>query len=219
MTDFLSALPPLLQADAKAPFAIPSRPGISGVVDGATADAMEIDKLFDSINQAQTRIGQATLYRSLLNPPNTRNEAQARQDAVAELAVDPALRDRLEHLVSQARRLEADFYDLLYADFMGAISNPSHALEIQGYGYESYSRGTRFMLELVEAARTLADSPRSDYLRAVLQGILAFEQSRAYQLMRGPVFRTERVFAVPPKNQYGHRRCASGPVCSNPPGC
>jgi hypothetical protein len=48
------------------------------------------------------------------------------------------------------------------------------------------------MLELVEAARILADSPRSDYLRAVLQGILAFEQSRAYQLMRGPVFRTEK---------------------------
>ena len=194
MTDFLSALPPLLQADAKAPFAIPSRPGPTGVavVDAATADAMEIDKLFDSINQAQTRIGQATLYRSLLNPPNTRNEAQARQDAVAELVADPALRDRLEHLVSEARRLEADFYDLLYADFMGAISNPSHALEIQGYGYESYSRGTRFMLELVEAAQAVAATPRSDYLKTILQGIGAFAQSRAYQLMRGPVFRTEK---------------------------
>ncbi len=194
MSQSPSLLPPLLQADAKAPPALKSLPGSYGTngLDAATADAMEVDKLFESINQAQTRIGQATLYRSLLNPPTTLTAARSRQEAVAELTANPELRARLTQLVDQSAQRENHFYDLLYAQFMGAISNPSHALEIQGYGYESYIQGTRFLLDLVKAAEALATIPASEYLKGLLAEISSFKTSRAYQLMQGPVFRTEK---------------------------
>lgn len=194
MTDFFSRLPPILQADAQAAPAIKSRPALAAVhvIDTATADAMEIDALFESINCAETRIGQATVYRSLWCPPDNLNEAKARQTAVAELTQNAELRTRLETLVHTAGQREGDFYDLLYAQFMGAISSSSHDLEIQGYGYESYIKGTGFMLELVESAEALAASTHSDYLKTLLHGISRFKESRAYRLMQGPVYRTEQ---------------------------
>jgi hypothetical protein len=194
MSLFFSALPPLLQADAKAAPAIKSRPANDGGrgLDAATADAMEVDKLFDSINQARTRIGQASLYRTLLHPPTTLETARARQAAVAELSANPDLRDRLSHLLDQAASRENHFYDLLYAQFMGAIGNPSHPLEIAGYGYESYIEGTRFLLDLVKGAEDLAAVAGSEYLQAVLADLRGFKASRAWQLMQGPVYRTEK---------------------------
>lgn len=190
---FPSHQSPILQPDAKAPPVVYSAPGRTGeaVIDSATAAAMEIDKLFDSVNHAQTLVGQATLHRSLMHPPDTLEWVNAKQEAVAEIAANQNLRGELEKLVGEAKKHEHDFYELLYAQFLGAISSPAHPLEIQGYGYETYIKGTQFMLTLVKAAETLT-TPRSEYLKTILSDIRNFKESRAYDLMQGPVFRTEK---------------------------
>lgn len=184
----------LLQSDAKEPpavrFATPGATG-EGVIDVSTFQAIEVDRLFDAINHAATLTGQATLYRSLVQPLASANLVRAKQDAVREIESNKALRESLETLTKQAKSLEDDFYGLLFGTFLGLLSSPAHKLEIEGYGYETYKKGTRFMLNLVDAANRVP-KPNSEYLRALIDDLRNFANSRAYALMKGPVYRTEK---------------------------
>jgi hypothetical protein len=182
--------PPLLRHDAKAPPAIPSV-SPSGVIDAPTFATIEVDKLFETTDHTTTRIGKAVLYRSLAQPLADFDAITAKQAAVRELADNPALREQLEKLLNRAKKREGDFYDLLFATFLGAIGSPAHPLEIGGFGYESYINGTDFMLHLTADAQA-ALNPDSAYLRSVLDSLRGFAKSRAFALMQGPVYRSEQ---------------------------
>lgn len=182
--------PPLLRHDAKTPPAIPSAPP-SGVIDEPTFRTIEVDKLFESADHTTTRIGKAVLYRSLAQPLADFDGITAKQAAVREIEGDAALRERLEKWLGNAKKREGDFYDLLFATFLGAIGSPAHPLEINGFGYDSYLGGTRFMLQLVAEANTLPE-PQSPYLRDLLEILRGFAKSRAFALMQGPVYRSEQ---------------------------
>lgn len=186
--------PTILQSDAAAapgvPAAIPAGWG-EGVIDDGTFRTIEVDKLFGAMDHATTRIGSATLYRSLARPLTSAELICAKQDALRELESDARLREGLENLLHQSKRLEGDFYDLLFGTFLGMLGSPAHPLEIEGYGYEQYKKGTRFMLELVENAENLP-TPASEYLRILVEDIRSFAATRAYALMKGPVYRTEK---------------------------
>ncbi len=199
MKEIVNALyPTLLQSDAVEPPAI-RRPvpatAAENVIDLSTFQSIEIDKLFDSINQASTVAGQATLYRSLTRPLAAGDLIRAKQDAVREIEANGELRQRLENLVKQAKNQEKDFYDLLFGTFMGMLSAPAHKLEIEGYGYNSYIKGTEFMLNLVDAATRLP-TPESEYLRVLVDDLKDFSKSRAFALARGPAYRTEKGMAT-----------------------
>lgn len=184
----------LLQSTAKEPPDIRgTEPGGTGegVIDAASFQSIEVGKLFDSVNHAATVIGQATLYRSLVKPLAEADLIRAKQDAVRELETNGALRQGVEGLVQQAKGLEKDFYDLLFGTFMGMLSSTAHPLEIEGYGYSSYIRGTRFMLGLVDGANRLS-APESEYLRSLVDDLKDFSKSRAYALAQGPAFRSEK---------------------------
>jgi DNA mismatch repair protein MutS len=186
--------PPLLQNDSKSPPAVPSAVPFesgAGVIDQATFRSIEVDKLFESIDHTTTRTGQAVLYRSLARPLADHGNIVAKQGALAEIEADPVLRDGLEKLLKHAQQRESDFYDLLYASFLGSIGAPAHPLEIAGFGYESYVEGTRFMLTLTAEATALPP-PKNPYLQALLDGLRSFALSRAHALMQGPVFRSEK---------------------------
>jgi DNA mismatch repair protein MutS len=188
----------LLQSDAREPPAIRSAaPGGTGrgVIDVSTFQAIEVDKLFDSVNHAATLTGQATLYRSLVQPLASGDLIRAKQDAVREIESNGALKEGLEALLQQSRALEKDFYDLLFGTFMGLVSSPAHDLEIEGYGYATYIKGTRFMLGLVDAANRLP-TPESEYLRILVEDLRGFAESRAYSLAKGPAYRTEKGIAT-----------------------
>ncbi|MGZ8244668.1 MutS-related protein [Methylomagnum sp.] len=188
---------PLLQSDAKEPPAIRgvTPGGGENVIDASTFQSIEVDKLFDSVNHATTLTGQATLYRSLARPLASGDLIRAKQDAVREIESNEALRKGLELLLQQAKALEKDFYDLLFGSFMGMFSSPAHTLEIEGYGYATYIRGTRFMLSLVDAAHRLP-VPESEYLRILVDDLKDFAKSRAYALAHGPAYRTEKGMAT-----------------------
>jgi energy-coupling factor transporter ATP-binding protein EcfA2 len=184
----------LLQTNTKAPPVIRDATrhlDPAGVIDDSTFQAIEVDKLFDSVNGAVTRIGQATLYRSLQQPHTDIALLRSKQEAIREIESHPALRLQLEGIVSRARDKEKSFYELLYGAFMGMFTSTAHELELEGYGYPTYINGTGFMLELVEGAGQVT-APRSHYLSAVLDNIKDLASSRAYTLAKGPAYRAEK---------------------------
>jgi energy-coupling factor transporter ATP-binding protein EcfA2 len=195
MKDILNAVySPLFRSDASTPPPIHSE-GINdehiGVIDKSTFQSIEIDKLFDSTNHADTQIGQAVLFRSLKQPLTDINILRSKQDAIREIESNPGLKRQLEGIVTRAKHKERDFHELLFGTFMGMFSSKAHDLELEGYGYTPYINGTQFMLELVEGASQVA-APRSDYLGAILENITDLSKSRAYNLAKGPAYRTEK---------------------------
>jgi MutS domain III. len=161
-----------------------------GVIDQRTFNTIEVDELFDTVNHAATISGQAVLYRSLAQPQATLDQIKAKQQAVAELRNNPALKEQLEHIVQQAVPNEKNFYLLLFGEFLGTFGTAREDHEIEGYGYLQYKRGIRFMLELVDQIQSI-EAPQNDYLKDIFDKIKAFAQSRDYSLMEGPVYITE----------------------------
>ncbi len=161
------------------------------VIDESTFNAIEIDRLFDSVNHSETVIGQATLYKSLIRPLSDIEAITEKQTALNELTHKPDLRKKIESLVANASHRENDFFTLLSGTFIGMLGNTHHEHEHEGYGYEPYRKGTQFMLDIVDDARTI-ESPDSQYLKTVFARIEAFSETKPYLLMRGPAYKTER---------------------------
>ncbi|NJD08098.1 MAG: DNA mismatch repair protein MutS [Methylococcaceae bacterium] len=194
MTTINAASPTILQSDSRTPPRIPSawsEPTGRGVIDETTFRTIEVVKLFDTIGMAGTRIGQAVLYRSLTHPLATTEAVQAKQDALKELEARPELRDAVVALVRRSARREEDFYRLLFGNFLGWAGRPADEMEVEGYGYESFIKGTGFMLDMVEGAAQLP-APESAYLQDIVGDIRRLSESRAGALARGPIYRSEK---------------------------
>ena len=161
-----------------------------GILDESAFNTMEVDKLFDAVNHAETLIGQASLFRSLTQPSDDIAHLQAKQEAVKELQANPELKEALERLIINAASHENNFYTLLFGEFLGTFGTAREAHEIEGYGYLQYKRGIKLLLELVEQTYRL-DPPQSPYLNALFAKIKAYENSRAYSLMQGPAYISE----------------------------
>ncbi len=163
-----------------------------GVIDPGTFNAIEIDELFDYVNDTTTTIGAAVLYRSLVRPLDSRAGIQAKQEALLELQSNPQLRADIEGVVAHAAEDEKGFYQLLYGKFLGMFGTAMEGenVKVEGYGYEPYIKGTRMMLDLVSGIND-ASPPESAYLKKLFGAIGKFADSRAYSFMKGPVYRTE----------------------------
>lgn len=194
----------ILRPDSTEPPAVPSaQPGETGkgVLDPQTFQVIEVGELFGALNHTTTRIGQAVLYRSLTLPPTSAAAIRERQAAVRELEANPPLREGVERLLEGAKQREDGFYHLVFGRFLGMVSAPAHPLEFEGYGYTQYKKGTQFMLELVEAADRLP-TPGSPYLLGLVEGIRGFTASRAYALMKGPVYRSEKALLTKAEKKW-----------------
>jgi len=187
---------PILKAGSDTPPEVRAAlvpPTGEGVIDEQTFKTLEIDRLFDVVNHSETIIGQSTLYRSLTQPLICSAAIEAKQDAVQELQENTEIREQIESLVAQAAQDENGFFTLLYGTFLGFLGKPVHSLEFEGYGYESYIKGTRFMLDLVAAAQNI-NQVKSIYLREILDQIKHYASTRWYSLMAGPAYKTEKGF-------------------------
>jgi len=163
-----------------------------GVLDPKTFTAIEAEKLFTTINHTQSEIGSLYLYRSLTRPPSSASTVQLKQDALRELETDDVLCKSLTNYMTTRARYENALKYLLYGEFSGGLTTDVPAeqtgkLEFGGYGYHQYREGTRFAVDMVEDSKTLPE-PKSRYLTEIIKTIQHFEQSRIYQLMKGPVF-------------------------------
>jgi DNA mismatch repair protein MutS len=169
-------------------FDIPDGPGI---VDPDTFRAIEVQRLFDTLNTCRTTIGQASLWASLCRPCDSLPAIEARQQALRELDARDDLRGRLESLVGWAEKGESILYHLLFGAFTGMLGTAAGKLEFDGYGYSQYRHGTRFLLEISAMARDLP-RPDSAYLNELIDALTGFAETRVSALMRGPVYLTER---------------------------
>lgn len=162
------------------------------VLDPKTYEAIEADKLFDKVNLAKTEFGRLYLYRSLARPLPHAQVLQQKQDALREIESNSSLRDMLMDYVDNRAKTEHELKYLLYGEFIGGLTTDVPAeqtgkLVFGGYGYHQYREGTAFAVNMVEASKTLP-RPESSYLREAVKTIQDLEQSRIFQLMKGPVF-------------------------------
>ncbi|MDF1583995.1 MAG: DNA mismatch repair protein MutS [Methyloprofundus sp.] len=162
-----------------------------GVLDIGAFKSIEVDSVFNTINYAQTTIGQAVLYRSLARPLDNLQAIADKQKALKEIQVNPELKATLARLVENAKKDEKSFHQLLFAKFLGSGGTARNDAEIEGYGYTQYRRGTRFILAFVAGLLRL-EKPKSAYLDALINDVRAFTQTRAYSLMSGPAYITEK---------------------------
>ncbi len=168
----------------------PSETG-AGVLDQRTFNTIEVDELFDTVNHATTTIGQAVLFRSITCPLDSIQEIQARQQALTELKENPVLREQIEEVVKYAKVDEKGLYQLLFGNFLGMFGTSRENVQVEGYGYAPYIKGTRFFLELVNSINSIK-TPNSSYLNSIFDSIKKFSDTRAFSLMQGPVYKTEQ---------------------------
>lgn len=181
---------PFLKENDTVPSIRATRPLEAGVIDESTFQVLEIDRLFDALNSAETVIGQATIYRSLARPPSSPVLIEAKQEALREIEISTDLREKLTELVTHAATRENEFYRLLYGTFTGSLGKSRSDMEVDTYGYGTYKKGTAFMRQLVTDTQA-APAPRSPYLKILLDDLEQFGFSNTYSLMRGPVYITE----------------------------
>jgi DNA mismatch repair protein MutS len=164
-----------------------------GVLDQATFDTVEIDELFDTVNYAQTMVGQSVLYRSLTNPLADAEQISAKQEAVSEIRDNPGVRENIEGIINSCAETEQNLYVLLYGEFLGSLGTAREKHQIEGYGYKQYRRGMNFVLSLVGHIYS-SEKPQSHYLQEIFNKINNFSQTRTYALMAGPVYNSEKGF-------------------------
>ncbi|HFD12160.1 MAG TPA: AAA family ATPase [Crenotrichaceae bacterium] len=184
---------PIFRTDAKQPPSIDlfkPLPTGEGVIDEATFRIIEVDALFDVVNQCQTTAGKVSLYRSLTNPGKQREKIQAVQESLQELDNNPQLEQSLKQLVAETAVSEPFLYQLLYGTFLGMFGASDKSEEIEGYGYEQYRKGTQCVVNLTEGLQAI-QKPHSDYLSGLIKQIEHFSQSRLYSLIKGPAYITE----------------------------
>lgn len=164
-----------------------------GVVDQQAFNTIEVDELFDTVNHARTIAGQSVLYRSLTQPSVSVEEIKAKQEAVKEIQQNPLIRENLENIVASSAEKERALYLLLFGEFLGSMATARDDDQIEGYGYQQYRRGVRFMLDL-SGFIYASGTPESPYLINLFAKINTFTESRVHSLMQGPVYNTEKGF-------------------------
>lgn len=186
---------PYILSDSDHPSAIDNfRPSETdfGALDPKTYAAIEVEALFNAIDQTHTEAGRLTLFRSLARPVQNAQVLQQKQQALQEIESNEQLRDALAKFTNRMAIDEKSLKHLLYGEFAGGLatetpSSRNDKIEFGGYGYRQYADGMQFAVDLVTSARKIP-IPQSAYLQTLLGTIDDFAQSRTYALMRGPVF-------------------------------
>lgn len=173
----------------------------AGVLDQGAFNVIEVDEVFDALNHAETTIGQAVLYRSLAQPSDDLDAIRAKQQAVLELRENLEVWEQVENIVQNAKKDELGLYQLLYGNFIGMFGTAREVMEVEGFGYEPFRKAMRMMTDLVSQVEAAAP-PQSAYLQGIYNKIKDFSNSRAYQLLRGPVYKTEK--ALQTKEERKH---------------
>ena len=175
-------------------------------LDPKTFAAIEAEALFHTIDNTRAETGRLTLYRSIARPAHDAQVLQQKQMALREIESNPELYDALANFIGKISSGEKSLKHLLYGEFSGGLatdepSSRTDKLEFGGYGYRQYQDGTQFAVDLVEKAAALP-RPKSVYLHTLLDAIRDFGQSRAYTLMKGPVYSSGGKFKT--KNEKPH---------------
>lgn len=149
----------------------------SFVLDKGNATAIELPELVHVVNKAITGTGELYVRESLKNPSTDREHIISKQEALAELRSNDALRQQIEDVLCDFQKVE------------NQVDNFFHpGLESNAYEGQRIARET--ILQLPKWASHIQE-PESRYLQN-LKSRLDLGKFPVYQLARGPVFRTIR---------------------------
>jgi len=158
----------------------------SRIIDENTLSAIDIKDLFNSINHTRTRTGAATLFRSLVKPLDSLELIVEKQNSLKELEKDrekrEALSSYLNSLATREQYVHRYLFQCLYCQ-----NEPYNLRFIDQY--KLYREFMEFITSMVEGAKILPslDSP---YIGILVDDIRNIDGKRAYDLMKGPVYRT-----------------------------
>lgn len=147
------------------------------IIDDATANRLEIPVLFYAMNNTQTITGGATLLRSLLQPLDSIELIHEKQNSIQELKKCREL----------ARELK---------DYIGSVVEKERSLyRYFSNNYDEYTQYNRyrdtkvFFERLVDKIKNVP-KPGTPYLETLMDDIRSLDESRVYDLIKGPVFST-----------------------------
>ncbi len=153
---------------------------VSRIMDSKTYEALEIEKLFTTVNYTQTHAGEAVLFRSIIQPLQSREFIRAKQESLLEISKNDILRSQLDSYIKSLASHEQDVYAILFK--IGLFQQ--HA----GNQYELYKGCKDFFRTLIEGSRRI--NTTSQYLYELISDIRNLENTKIYDLIKGPAYKT-----------------------------
>jgi hypothetical protein len=156
------------------------------VIDKTTFFTIDAPQLFNVLNHTQTRIGAATLYRSLYKPLDSTILILEKQKAVKEIDKNKksgtALQKYLKRLAKREPYLHMYLFNCKYC-------HDEPFLLKQRDQYRLYYETTEFLKDMVIRIKDLS-CLESPYTRILIEDIRNLEGTRVFDLIKGPVYRT-----------------------------
>jgi DNA mismatch repair protein MutS len=156
------------------------------IVDESTLSAIDVKDLFNAINHTRTRTGAATLFRSLVNPLDSLELILEKQNSLKELEKDRKKREALNGYLNSLAKREQYVHRYLFQ--CSYSQNEPFNLRFVDQ-YKLYHESTEFFKNMVDGVKDLP-SLESPYIRILVEDIRSIDEKRAFELVKGPVYKT-----------------------------
>lgn len=155
-----------------------------GVLDKQSLRLVQVDDLYRALNYSITNMGAASLYRSLILPPEDPVSIQAKQEAVAELRTHDALRKAVVDYLENFQKMESDLFLFLndYILNLGLVSGRFI------YPYKRLRKILQTFADLPSLSQTVAKA-ESNYIKNLASVSRGYGKTDARSLMQGPVYK------------------------------
>lgn len=154
-------------------------------IDHKSASLAQIRDLHRAIDYTITNTGSATLFRSLAQPLVDKETVIAKQKSINELRSRDKLRVSLADYLGEYAQGEAELFNFIN----GGRSS-----------YGDIKIAMKVGAKLVELADEIP-SPKTAYLRKQIEVVREHRESRIYQMMRGPIYKTPN--GIRPREEIG----------------
>lgn len=156
------------------------------IIDEATLFALDIPDLFHAINYTRTKTGAAILFGSLIKPLGSWELIVEKQNSIKELQEDRKIRRALNSYLDSLAKREPYMHYYLFQ--CGYCQNEPYNLRFVDQ-YKLYRKSTGFFKKMV---RGVEDLPRleSPYLEILVEDLRSIDDTRVFELIKGPVYKT-----------------------------
>jgi DNA mismatch repair protein MutS len=156
------------------------------VMDKTTFHTIDVPDLFEAVNSTKTKTGATTLLGSLMQPLVSLDVIHEKQNSLKELENNKEARKALKQYLNNLGKKEP--YTHAYLFQCAYCQKEPHNLRLIGQ-YELYRKFGEFFRSMVEDVKDLSylESP---YIKILLEDIKNVDGTRAYELIKGPVYRT-----------------------------
>ncbi|MCB2182553.1 MAG: hypothetical protein KQH63_11035 [Desulfobulbaceae bacterium] len=147
------------------------------IIDKRTLQVIELQELYKTLNHTKTFVGSAKLFQSLMNPCESLELIEAKQDSLSEYEGNDKLRSAVEEYIGLYSENERALFKLLNAHIMPVVP------------YRDFKKAMK-AVEIM--ARAAGDIPQPDtqYLDSLLQSIKSFHTAPIFDLVTRPTYRT-----------------------------